>query len=138
VTLFTLSLRYQDTDEEWSRTHVDVTKNPLIDCSDISIGGNGAFFKHNGTLAAGLVWSPSGVGGGCVKTEPSAQQTVNLGPMRPAMNVMSPPVPDTNTCNPRCLRRDLNSYAATKWHTWENLLDLTVGEASHSIQLVPD
>jgi tyrosinase len=118
----------------WFKYQSDVTKNPLMDGSDLSMGGNGAFFEHNGTLAAGgLVYMPSGVGGGCIESGPFANQQISLGPIAPAMRGMSAPVSNTNAYNPRCLRRDLNSYAASKWHTWENLLNITTGEASHSI-----
>lgn len=97
------------------------------------MGGNGAFFQHNGTLAAGLVYVPSGVGGGCVDSGPFKNWTIDLGPIKPAMNGMSAPVEGTMVYNPRCLRRDLNIYAATKWHTFQNLLNITVGPASGDI-----
>lgn len=102
------------------------------------MGGNGAFFKHNGTLAAGLVYVPSGTGGGCVESGFIKDLTINLGPIRPAMDGMSKPVTGTMVHNPRCLRRDLNSYAATKWHTYENLLDVVIGKHSGGIVTFQD
>lgn len=124
----------------WFKYQDDVTKNPIFDSSTLSLGGNGQFFEHNGTLAAGLVYVPSGQGGGCLRHTGSAfdNLTINLGPMRPAMRGMSDPVKDTNVHNPRCLRRDLNSYAATKWHVYSNLLNITVGAASGSVRLFQD
>lgn len=37
--------------------------------------------------------------------------------------------------NPRCLSRDLGDYTASTWFTTENLLNITVGDASSSIEL---
>lgn len=37
--------------------------------------------------------------------------------------------------NPRCLKRDLTSYASSKWLSLTNLRNLTLGAASHSVGL---
>ncbi|KAK8052939.1 Di-copper centre-containing protein [Apiospora saccharicola] len=111
----------------WFKYQDDPTKNPLMDGSDTSMGGNGAYVEHNGTLAAGLVYLLSGPGGGCIERGPFANLTVNLGPINPAMRGMPPSVPDTNAYNPRCLRRDLNFHASARWHTYANLRNVTTG-----------
>lgn len=119
----------------WFKYQDDVSKNPIFDGSELSLGGQGAFVQHNGTLAAGLVWIPSDKGGGCIDGGGLGKGPfqVNLGPIRPAMDGMTAPVKDANVYNPRCLRRDLNHHAATRWHRYKNLLNITVGESSHSI-----
>jgi tyrosinase len=54
------------------------------------------------------------------------------------MDGYAPIVPSLYAHNPRCIRRDLTSYTTTKWMTAENLLNITVGPASHSIGLFQD
>lgn len=46
------------------------------------------------------------------------------------MDGLGPVVTGLNDYNPRCVKRDLNSYAASKWYTTENLLNVTIGQAS--------
>jgi tyrosinase len=48
------------------------------------------------------------------------------------------PADDMYAYNPRCLHRDLNNYAASTWMTAENLLNITVGQASSSITAFQD
>lgn len=63
--------------------------------------------------------------------------TVHLGPVAPGMAGLQPnPSPDGPLgYNPRCLSRDLGDYTASTWFTAENLLNITVGDASGSILL---
>ena len=42
------------------------------------------------------------------------------------------PVADFTVYNPRCLTRDLSSYVTSKWFTTENLLNVTLGDASQT------
>lgn len=60
---------------------------------------------------------------------------VNLGPIAPGMDGLSASTNGLLGYNPRCLRRDLNSYSLTTWMTLENLLNVTVGPASPTIEL---
>ncbi|KAK8075501.1 hypothetical protein PG997_010164 [Apiospora hydei] len=62
--------------------------------------------------------------------------TINLGPITPRMDGLSP-VGSIFEWNPRCLRRDL-TMAASRNLNAENLLNLTVGHASHNVQLFQD
>ncbi|KXJ85556.1 hypothetical protein Micbo1qcDRAFT_127787 [Microdochium bolleyi] len=122
----------------WFKYQDRLMENPLFDGSNLSMGGQGEYFEHNGTLAAGVVYVPSGTGGGCVQGGFIQDVKISLGPIRPAMRGMSDPVKDTNVYNPRCLRRDLNQYAAVKWHTYENLLDIVTGPHSGDIVTFQD
>ncbi|KAK8084258.1 hypothetical protein PG997_005529 [Apiospora hydei] len=63
---FNADTRYASQYWNWFKYQDDPTQNPLMDGSDTSMGGNGAYFEHNGTLAAGLVYLASGPGGGNV------------------------------------------------------------------------
>lgn len=67
----------------------------------------------------------------------ATSMTVHLGPVAPGMNGL--PVSNSSDgplgYNPRCLSRDLTSYTASTWFTPENLLNVTVGDASASIEL---
>jgi tyrosinase len=55
----------------WFKYQDNLKASPLFDGSDTSMGGDGEYFAHNGSIAgAGQVWLPSGEGGGCVKSGP--------------------------------------------------------------------
>lgn len=58
---------------------------------------------------------------------------VNMGPVAPVLSILPPNPNGAMGYNPRCLTRDLNTFAATTWMTHENLLNITLGAASHSI-----
>ncbi|KAK8004739.1 Di-copper centre-containing protein [Apiospora arundinis] len=117
-------------------THLDdVTKSPVFDGSATSLGSDGEFFYHNGSLAGVLqIPIPSGNGGGCIAQGPFAGQQVNIGPMLSVFEGF-PTVKDLFVPNPHCIRRDLNSYVATRFFTAAALLNVTLGAASRSIRL---
>jgi tyrosinase len=117
----------------------DISKSPVYDGSDTSMSGDGEFFAHNGSLSGtSNILLPSGKGGGCVKSGPFKDMVVNLGPVSPGMDGLLPNPKGPMAHNPRCLRRDLNSYATKTWMTAANLLNITVGSASGTIQLFQD
>ena len=57
----------------WFEHADDLTKSPVFDGSDTSLGGTGAFLAHNGTTAGtpdSPIFLPAGEGGGCVQSGP--------------------------------------------------------------------
>lgn len=80
---------------EWGLDAGGVEEGAVFDGSPTSMGGNGE--KVNKTGFPGF---PGGTGGGCVKSGPFSNYTVNFGPLTQE---------DPLAPNPRCLKRDLNT-----------------------------
>jgi tyrosinase len=55
----------------WFTYQNDLTKSPIFDGSETSMGGDGEFVQHNGSVGGGgSIFLPSGNGGGCIKSGP--------------------------------------------------------------------
>lgn len=55
----------------WFTYQSNLKDSPVFDGSDTSMGGDGEFVKHNGSVGGGgTVFLPSGEGGGCIKSGP--------------------------------------------------------------------
>ncbi|KAK8055279.1 hypothetical protein PG993_000506 [Apiospora rasikravindrae] len=122
----------------WFSYQDNPNESPVFDGSDTSMSGDGAFAAHNGSVSgAGNIFLPSGKGGGCITSGPFKNMTVNLGPVSPAMDGEAA-VPSAFAWNPRCLKRDLSAYAAGKWLTSSNLLNITTGPAASTIETFQD
>ncbi|KAJ5064834.1 hypothetical protein J3E74DRAFT_461510 [Bipolaris maydis] len=122
----------------WFSYQDDVTKSPVFDGSDTSMGGDGSFVQHNGSVAGGgTIFLPSGNGGGCIQSGPFKGLQINLGPVSPGM-AGEPKVAQPLDYNPRCSKRDITSVAAKTWLTNENLLNVTIGAASKNIGTFQD
>ncbi|KAI1171050.1 Di-copper centre-containing protein [Nemania sp. FL0916] len=118
----------------WLDNTSDPSKSALFDGSDTSFSGDGVYVKHNGSVNGnGYVYIPSGNGGGCVKSGPFVDYTINLGPVMPIQDGMAP-APEPLGYNPHCLSRDLSAFTAEGWLTIENILNITVGAASRSVE----
>ncbi|KAF3049053.1 hypothetical protein E8E11_009359 [Didymella keratinophila] len=130
----------------WFSYTSDFYKSPVFDGSDTSMGSDGAFLAHNGSLAGARTISiPSGKGGGCIESGPFEmcdylqlhclryQQTVsvqaNIGPISPGIQGITDLAAGITPHNPRCLCRDLRPYIPQKWFTTANLLNGTIGAA---------
>ncbi|CZR65684.1 related to tyrosinase [Phialocephala subalpina] len=103
----------------WGK-YADPTTSPICNGDAHSMGGNGESVKHAGNnLGMAFIKVPAGKGGGCVRTGPFANTTVNVGPlagsMDPALKIPNNPRADGFGYNPRCLRRDVNSYFTTQF-----------------------
>ncbi|KAK4556466.1 hypothetical protein LTR86_006610 [Recurvomyces mirabilis] len=102
----------------WAKVSQDPLESPLFDGSATSIGNNGGNLpgKNNSYFqseANPLVVIPPGTGGKCITAGPFVNMSVNLGPLIPAYSEIPPnPSPDGLGYNPRCLRRDISTYAA--------------------------
>ncbi|CAG8982280.1 hypothetical protein HYALB_00004514 [Hymenoscyphus albidus] len=109
----------------WGR-YPDPTTSPIFNGDAHSMGGNGEYVKHAGQgLGLPNTMVPAGNGGGCVKTGPFANMTINLGPlagsMDPALKILNNPRSDGYGYNPRCLRRDVNTYFTSRTLTPANI-----------------
>lgn len=59
-----------------------------------------------------------------------------MGPIAAGMYGMEPPVDSgLHDYNPRCIRRDLNAEVSRKFYTTANLLNLTIDDASGTVEL---
>ncbi|TEA17227.1 Tyrosinase-like protein orsC [Colletotrichum sidae] len=121
----------------WLAYRDDPSKSPMFDGSETSMGGNGAFKTHNGSISAG-VWIPSGNGGGCVTKGPFANMTVHLGPVGPGIDGLPVNPGGPFAYNPRCLSRDISAWTSQQWMTPANVLNLTVGDAAANIRTFQD
>ncbi|KAG9256690.1 uncharacterized protein F5Z01DRAFT_741998 [Emericellopsis atlantica] len=107
----------------WYKYQSALHLSPVFDGSDTSFGSTGEYFPHNGK------------GGGCIKDGPFVGYTINIGPIRPAMNGYEPWMKDQRDYNPRCQRRDL-VHAASERYTVDGLYDLLAGDHSHTVELM--
>lgn len=57
----------------WFANGGDIMKSAVFDGSDTSMGGNGYYFKYNGTEPITGLIIPPGTGGGCIASGPFAK-----------------------------------------------------------------
>ena len=60
----------------WFENTDDLTKSPVFDGSEASLGGDGQYFEHNGAVVGApgrQMLLPSGAGGGCIMTGPFSE-----------------------------------------------------------------
>jgi tyrosinase len=116
---------------EWGLDIKNPAASPVFDGSDTSLGGNGAYFPHQGMIlqqpvSGDLIPLQPGSGGGCVQTGPFPNLTIHFGPVvlpqYGTSNYTS--VPDPLNDHTRCLKRDLNAYVAAKWTSFRNTTSL--------------
>lgn len=122
----------------WFANQDDITKSPVYDGSEYSMGSQGAYFKHEGLWAGrGLVLLPPGEGGGCSLSGPFKDMEVRLGPVSPGMKALPINPNGPLGYNPRCLRRDITN-TPMEYMTAENLYNLTLGTASRNVGIFQD
>lgn len=106
----------------WGKTAFDPLNSPVFDGSEYSMSGNGVFEPHNCTNALfsfsdpPVNCIPPGQGGGCVKTGPFKDYTVDLAPVFPSLAE-----PELNfslpflSYDPRCMKRDISVWVSSNW-----------------------
>jgi len=93
--------------------------SPIFDGSPYSMGGNGEYIPHPGLVlpppvegVSPTIYLDAGFGGGCVKSGPFKNMTVNLGPIGLPNTTAGP---DGGLgYNPRCLKRDVGPSCTLK------------------------
>ena len=105
----------------------------MLDGSDYSMSGNGEFIPGRGNVILGGNGLPeipiaAGTGGGCVKSGPFKDMSVNLGPVALGLtNGSTVANGDGLSYNPRCLKRDLTDYTNKRWANASSVVSLILG-----------
>lgn len=102
--------------------------SPIFNGDPYSLGGNGQYIPHNGTVitppegvSGGDIQLPAGVGGGYVVTGPFANMTINLGPFGGTFG--TEPGPDGGLgYNPRGLKRDVGPSINERYCNYTTVL----------------
>lgn len=124
-----ISSKYWD----WATTAKSgLTNGPMLDGSDTSMSGQGAYVPGRGDIvlggAQGLppVILPPGPGDGCVPSGPFKNMSVNLGPASLSapgnVTIVNPDGP--LSYNPRCLRRSLTDEVNRAYANGTSILKL--------------
>ncbi|KAF4917959.1 Tyrosinase-like protein orsC [Colletotrichum viniferum] len=110
------------------------TGSPVFDGSETSMGSNGLFVPHNGSIGSAGLHIPSGLGGGCIATEPFANLSANLGLVQPQQDgIVGVGTAEKLRYNPHCVKRDLSSWLAMRIYTEDAFLNATVRDTARDI-----
>lgn len=97
------------------------------------MSGDGQFIPGQGDVILGgnglpEIPIPAGTGGGCVKSGPFKDMSVNLGPCALGLtNGSTIANGDGLSYNPRCLKRDLTDYANRRFANASSVVSLILG-----------
>lgn len=115
---------------EWSKYVSAPQDSPIFSGDAHSMGGNGEFIPgHAGLVLEApanvnpTIYLDPGFGGGCVKTGPFANMTVNLGPVG-LPNATAGPLGGLGY-NPRCLKRDVGPDPGQRWNNYTRIYGKT-------------
>ncbi|KAF3802102.1 hypothetical protein GCG54_00012348 [Colletotrichum gloeosporioides] len=118
----------------WFSHQDDLRKSPVFDGSETSMGSDGLFVPHNGSIGSAGLHIPSGLGGGCIATGPFANLSANLGPVQPQQDgIVGVGTAEKLRYNPHCVKRDLSSWLATRIYTEDAFLNATVRDTARDI-----
>lgn len=119
-----------------------MSASPVFDGSDTSVGSDGTPIPHEGYQLPApfsppemVTYLPPGSGGGCIAKGPFKGLQTRLGPV--AMPIYGSTnftgVPDPLNSNPRCVKRDLNTYSAKRFCSYANVTSLILGSPNVEI-----
>jgi tyrosinase len=108
---------------EWSKYVSAPQESPIFNGDAYSMGGNGEFIPgHKGLVLEApnnvnpTIYLDPGFGGGCVRTGPFANFTVNLGPV--GLPNATAGALGGLAYNPRCLTRDVGPDPGQRWNNY--------------------
>ncbi|THW47849.1 Di-copper centre-containing protein [Aureobasidium pullulans] len=109
----------------WALDAAAPQDSPLFNGDEYSMGSNGEYIsgRSDTYLYTQGINMPPGTGGGCVNSGPFKSVQLHLGPLDlpNAENV------DSNyQYNPRCLKRDFNSFFSNSYNTISNVTELVL------------
>ncbi|EGF98756.1 uncharacterized protein MELLADRAFT_40700 [Melampsora larici-populina 98AG31] len=120
----------------WARTSQDILNSPDFNGQEDSLGSNGIPKKREEIQFVfgnrHSIKLSNGQGGGCIKSGPFLNMTVNLGPIGPLFNV-GPLVKNPLDYNPRCITRDLSDFIAKNYQSESLILKLILNSQSIGI-----
>ncbi|OHW99328.1 FAD binding domain-containing protein [Colletotrichum incanum] len=118
----------------WFSHQDNLRESPVFDGSETSMGSDGLFVAHNGSIGSAGLHIPSGLGGGCIATGPFANLSANLGPVQPQQDgIIGVGSEEKLRYNPHCVKRDLSSWLASRIYTKEAFLNSTIRETAKDI-----
>ncbi|KAF9869972.1 FAD binding domain-containing protein [Colletotrichum karsti] len=118
----------------WFSYQDNLRKSPVFDGSETSMGSDGLFVPHNGSIGPPGFHIPSGDGGGCIATGPFANLSANLGPVQPQQDgLVGVGLEEKLRYNPHCVKRDLSNWLASRIYTEDALLNSTIRETAKDI-----
>lgn len=116
---------------DWALTALTgLTKSSIFDGSDTSMSGDGLYIPDREDIILGAtsglppVYLPAGSGGGCVKSGPFKDMSVNLGPA--ALDLPGGIIDASSNplaWNPRCLKRDLGDVVNRRYANATSILN---------------
>ncbi|KAF5489485.1 N-acetyl-6-hydroxytryptophan oxidase ivoB [Colletotrichum siamense] len=125
----TMSVHYWN----WFSHQDDLRKSPVFDGSETSMGSDGLFVPHNGSIGSAGLHIPSGLGGGCIATGPFAKYVADNTPHPQQDGIVGVGTADKLRYNPHCVKRDLSSWLATRIYTEDAFLNATVHDTASNI-----
>ncbi|THY32902.1 Di-copper centre-containing protein [Aureobasidium pullulans] len=109
----------------WALDAAAPQDSPLFNGDEYSMGSNGEYIsgRSDTYLYTQGINMPPGTGGGCVTSGPFKSVQLHLGPLDlpNAENVNS-----NYQYNPRCLKRDFNSFFSNSYNTISNVTELVL------------